>query len=407
MREGWCLLLLAACGSCAASSAPSPARAVGSAGQASPEQDRAHTASLAAIEEESLGWLGAADPRVAARLGRAPPEDIVQKVGTEGVLGEDSEAHIRGESLDLFAFRTRARVLDHAARAVRGFTEPLPDSGPAGGALARPKLERELLVRLVDEELARAADEARLGGASADLVRAIVSTWTPPSVPQDWPERDAWLSKRLLQIRDSLHDPRERLAPNDLDVALYPLERLLAPLQFPKGSAAIAEVRMALDADMRVVPRLSAPESLALEVKKHLGVTLDVAQLPRRLAEVQARLGALATAALVASGDGRRAIEGRARELLMVERPCPAVPDSPVRAMAPPPERGAVCGVLRALTEEERSGAALVALHDDVLLSFAAVVSVPPPRTGLLSGPLPADDVVDSLWSEWRASDRW
>ena len=79
----------------------------------------------------------------------------------------------------------------------------------------------------------------------------------------------------------------------------------------------------------------------------------------------------------------------------MVERPCPAVADSPVRAMAPPPERAAACGVLRALTEEERPSAALVALHDDVLLSLAAVVSAPPPRTGLLSHP--PDDVVDSL----------
>jgi hypothetical protein len=79
----------------------------------------------------------------------------------------------------------------------------------------------------------------------------------------------------------------------------------------------------------------------------------------------------------------------------MSERPCPAVPESRVRSMAPPPERAAICGALRALTEEDRPSAALVALHDDVLLSFSAVVAAPPPRTGLLSHP--DDDVVDAL----------
>jgi hypothetical protein len=77
----------------------------------------------------------------------------------------------------------------------------------------------------------------------------------------------------------------------------------------------------------------------------------------------------------------------RARELLLVERPCPAVRDSRVRSMAPPPERAAICGALNALADETTSAAALVALHDDVLLSFGAVMTAPPPRTGLLSQP--------------------
>jgi hypothetical protein len=63
--------------------------------------------------------------------------------------------------------------------------------------------------------------------------------------------------------------------------------------------------------------------------------------------------------------------------------------------MTPPPERAGACGALRALTEDAAPAAALVALHDDVLLSFAAVVAAPPPRTGLLSHP--ADDDVDAL----------
>jgi hypothetical protein len=63
--------------------------------------------------------------------------------------------------------------------------------------------------------------------------------------------------------------------------------------------------------------------------------------------------------------------------------------------MAPPPERAALCGALRALTEEAAAATGLVVLHDDVLLSFAAVAAAPPPRTGLLSHP--EDDAVDAL----------
>jgi hypothetical protein len=45
--------------------------------------------------------------------------------------------------------------------------------------------------------------------------------------------------------------------------------------------------------------------------------------------------------------------------------------------------------------EEPVQAAALVALHDDVLLATAAVTASPPPRTGLLSHP--EDDRVDAL----------
>jgi len=79
----------------------------------------------------------------------------------------------------------------------------------------------------------------------------------------------------------------------------------------------------------------------------------------------------------------------------MAEGPCPPVRESRVRSFAPPPERTAVCGALRAFDDEGSRLAAMVALHDDVLLSFAAVTASPPSRTGLLSHP--ADDDVDSL----------
>jgi hypothetical protein len=352
-------------------------------------------AAFAAIEEDAIHWLAAADPRLATRAKAAAPEAMLARIGTDAVLAEDATAQLRGGSLDLFAFKGRQRALRRAAEQVAAFRGPLPDVGPVDGPLARPKLEYELLGRLIEEELTRAQDEAQLGDTAGDLVRGVVSTWTSPAVPQDWPDRDAWANKHLLEIRESLRASPPRSGPLDLDIALYPLERLLAPLQFPRASAAIAQVRMALDEDMRAVPPLVARERVSRAVHVHLGVTLDSTGLRARLDGTEARLRELAVRALEASGDARRAIEARARELLFVEGPCPAVTGTRVRAMAPPLERAPICGVLGALTEEAAPAAALVALHDDVLLSLAAITTTPPPRTGLLSHP--ENDDVDAL----------
>jgi hypothetical protein len=375
------------------------APAVSSADRTPATQPRVDDETLVAefgrIEDDAMGWLAAADPRLASRENATAPDDILKRIGTEAVLAEDATAVIRGNSLDLFAFRARARVLDQAAQRVGAFTARLPDLASSTGAPAHPRLERELLIRLIEEERSRVLEEAKLSDASGDLVRAIVETWTPPATPQDWPDRDAWISKHLLEMRDSLRQGPPRTGPLDLDVSLYPLERLLAPLEYPRGSAAIAELRVALDADMRSVPSLVVPERIARDAKTHLGIAVDSAALPTRIERVEARLRNLATKALAESGAARATVEARARKLLFAEGPCPTVPGSRVRSMGPPPERAAICGALRALAEEVPPGAALVALHDDLLFADAALTTAPPPRTGLLSHP--ENDVVDAL----------
>jgi hypothetical protein len=337
--------------------------------------------------------MSAADPRLALRLGAIAPKEVLDRIGTESVLAEDSTAQIRGGSLDLFSFRGRAGALEHAASLVAVAGNPLPEEAPVGSALLRPNLERELLVRLIEEEKARTAEEAKLGDASGDLVRAIVAMWAPPATPEDVPDRDVWVSKHLLEVRASLREGRTRIGPMDLDLALYPLERLLVPLDYPRGSAAIAQVRVALDEDMRVVPPVASPDHVARAVKAHLGLEIEPTNLRPRLDALEARLRGIAVQALAASGGDRGAIEARARTLLFSESPCPKVPGSRVRSAAPPPERGAVCSVVRALAEE--NAPAIVALHDDILLAIAAVDRAPPPRTELLSKP--ENEVVDSL----------
>jgi hypothetical protein len=392
-------LLAATCAACASSAAsPHPPP---TAPPVMSNTDRARTTAFAEAEEDAIGWLAAADPRLASRTEATAPDDVLKQIGTEAVLAEDTSAQIRGSSLDLFAFRARKHALDEAAKAVAAFREPLPETGPLGATLARPKLERELVERLIEEELARADEEAGLGDASGDLVRGMVSTWVPPSAPQEWPDRDAWVSKHLLEIRESLRDNRPRTGPSDLDAALYPLERLLAPLQFPRGSAAIAEVRMALDRDMRPAPPLDFTRRVARDAQVHLGVALDPSTLPSRLERTEQHLRELAATALTAEKNPEEVL-ARAKELLLVERPCPSVPDTRLRTMAPPPERAAICGALRAFVEEPSEATALVALHDDVLFSLATVVPSPPTHTRLLSHP--EDEEVTAL--QRRARER-
>lgn len=357
------------------------------------EANRATTTAFVAVENQAIDWMAAADPRLSMRLGATAPKEVLDRIGTEAVLSEDATAQIRGSSLDLFAFRSRARSLDHAAKIIAAFESPLPDAAPAAAELTRPKLERELLDRLIEEETARVAEESKLGDASGELVRAMVAMWSPPATPQDVPDRDAWVSKHLLEVLASVRQGRPRTGPTDLDAALYPLERLLVPLDYPRGAAAIAKVRVAIDEDMRAVPPIASPEYVAGSVRAYLGVAVDPAALRPRLDRVEGRLRDMANAALAAGADERRAVEGRARALLFSEKTCLPVPGSRLRSMGPPPERAAICGVLRALVEDPP--AAIVALHDDVILAIAAVDRSPPPRTGLLSKP--DDEVVDSL----------
>jgi hypothetical protein len=386
-----CALLLAACGA-HGTVAPAPAATPGPP----PDDGRAAAASFGRVEAEALAWLSAADPRLAIRTGVTAPRELTDKIGTDAVLAEDTTAHLRGASLDLFSFKARARALAEAARAVAAFHDDLPQTGPVGSELRRPRLERELLVRLLEEEQARAEDEAKMGDSAGDLVRAIVATWTPPTAPQDVQDRDGWVATHLLEIRESLRDPSPRTGPPDLDVALYPLERLLAPLQYPRGAAAVARLRMALDQDPRAMPKLDSAERIARSMREHLGLGIDLAGMPAQFASLEARLRADAEGGLLPLDEAsKRATLGRARELLFAGGGCLPVVDSPVRSMAPPPERAAICGMLRALSDGTTRLAAVIALHDEVQLSLAAITSATPPRTSLLSQP--ADEDVDSL----------
>lgn len=376
---GW---ISAASASCAAPQAPPPL-APAPVADVPAASDSTRIERFFRVEQEAIDWIAAADPRLAARGHAAAPEEVLKRIGTEAVLAEDAKADIRGGSLDLFAFQGRMRALSQAARVLDADRDPLPPTAPPDSPLVRPQLERDLLVRLIEEERARTVDEAQLVDASGDLVRGLMSTWTPPSAAPEWRERDLWVSEHLLEIRESLRDGHPPSGPLDLDAALYPLERLLAPLQFPRSAAAIAEVRLALD-EPRVSSPLVDPTRIAALAKVHLGLPVDPTALNARFGRLEERLRALAQQALEKSSAPVEAA-ARAAKLLLVEAPCPAVSSTRVRAMSPPPERSVICGALRALNDATDADAALIALHDDVLLAYAGITTAPPPRTKLLS----------------------
>jgi hypothetical protein len=358
---------------------------------AAARDDGATVESFQRAEGQAFDYLAAADPRLAKRARVRASDEVLKRIGMAAVLREDASAAIVGGSLDLFAFRARGQALEAAAKIVaEGARGPLPDSSAPLSKLARPRLERELLARLIEEERARVDDEQRLGEASGALVRGMVETWAPPAVPQEWPERDAWAAKHLLAIRDSLHDRSARTGPSDLDVSLYPLERILAPMQFPKAAAALAEVRIAIDEDERTVPKVERGELLIHQLQYHLGVQPSLDAVRARIAELEPRLRQAAEKSLEAAGTPRVDVETRARAMLLAEGACAPIEGSAVRSMSPPPERAAICRIVRALQEGTRDPVALFAAHDDTILALAALdgsitrhdamISHPPPE---------------------------
>lgn len=331
MRRAALCVFLVACGA----PAPRPTSL------ATPPAAEAPGIPFEAAEPKILELLSASDPRVAQRTGISPSEATQQKIQDGSILAEDAEARVRGGSLDLFAFRGRARVLKQAREILAASRGGVP-------------LERELLERLVATEEARTAIESRLGDESASLVRAMVTTWSTPASPGD---RDAWVAKRLAQVRGSLATAGEAAGPSGLEEALYPLERLVDPAIFPRAVVALTELRVALADDRRVPPKSMRDSELAARARDFLGVTTPPAELRRELARAEE---------IVAKQLGARPdIEAR----IFVSGRCDG--GSPARALAPPPERLAICGTLRALASDGR--AALAALHDEVVAAMWAL----------------------------------
>ncbi|WP_394833911.1 hypothetical protein LVJ94_46145 [Pendulispora rubella] len=342
--------------------------AAGCASKAAPprsptEAGTENAARFARDEDALLGDLAAVDARLARRTGVVAKESDVRKNVMGAILAEDSTLEVGDEgALDLFSFEARARGLEAASQRARGWTYPLAKD---------VELERRLLVRLIDEEKARVAEEKALPRSASELVRGVVACWVPPSSQEAGKERDKWLARRLTDVLASLRDGAlTKFEANELDDSLDALERLTAG--YGESSVAMARLRVALDQVKPASDPTHDGESVRRGVRTHLGLATDAAMFARmERAEKELRK------AISASNAGRseaemRTIESDALARVLVEDRCHGN-GSRLRSRTPPPERAYVCGSLRRMadaTSPHARTAALMALHTELVVAL-------------------------------------
>ena len=185
----------------------------------------------------SAGWPRPTRASRRART-RPAPDEVLRRIGTDAVLAEDTSAVIRGTSLDLFAFRARARALDEAAqRARRAPRRRCPRRG-RWAARWRGRGSSGSCWRGSSPRSARAPTRRRSSATPRGSSCAAIVVDVDAAGEAAGRARTVTCGSRkhLLEIRDSLQRRAPRTGPPDLDVALYPLERLLAPTRVPAGA---------------------------------------------------------------------------------------------------------------------------------------------------------------------------
>ena len=132
-------------------------------------------------EDEVLRDLAAIDRRIAQRARVTPTEQDLRRVTMAAMLREDPTVAIVDGAIDPFSFDARARGLEAAKQKIATL--------PVTAAASRTS-ERELLIRLVDEELVRLEEERALPRSASSLVRAVVETWQTPRTPREAADED-------------------------------------------------------------------------------------------------------------------------------------------------------------------------------------------------------------------------
>jgi hypothetical protein len=365
------LLLLPACGP------PPPLKPA--AGLATPEDLAERVAAFVGIEDDTLRYLAATDRRVALRGRIQVHDDDLRRITMGAVLAEDKTLAAVDGAIDPFSFEARARGLA-AVKARVGFAPAdLPTS--ATGALTAPSLEKELLVRLVDEEIVRLEEERALPRSASALVRGVVETWSPPASPQQVSERDRWLSRRLGEVLLSVEKPGalDVVRARELDDALDALERAIEAAGLGAATAELVKLREVLEAHATRPAAGAASDwsEVARGVRAHLGFALGPEALEARLVAAQKALRAAAESAIARAHLTGDALATHAAPLVFGSGACPvAVPGSRVRSMSPSPERAAACRLAHAMTAAADDGQrahVLVAMHDHIVVALWAL----------------------------------
>jgi hypothetical protein len=368
------------------------------------EDPAARVAAFEAAEDEILRDLAASDRRFAQRARIVPRDEDVRRIAIGAVLAEDPSIAVVDGAIDPFSFEARARALAAVRKKLERAPRNLPASAP--GTTPEPALEHELLVRLVDEEEARLAEERKLPRSASALVRGIVQTWTPPGSPEEVAAHDRWLSRRLGEVREALaKTPLDIVRARDLDDALDALEHDIDEPGFTASTQELVRLRDAIESQGSQPLARSEWTTLARALQAHLGVAMSAEELDAKLASAEVTSRAAAEREIAASKLLPDDLASRTAPLMFGTKPCvAAVPGSRVRAMSPPPERLAACEIRRDLaraTVADRAAlaATLTALHDHVVVAQwtlevargAATIQAATARHHLLARPAPDD----------------
>lgn len=313
------------------------------------------SAKLLEVERPILASLAIVDARLEKRVHQEANEAALRKLAMEAVLQEDTQAAVIEGRIDMFSFDARERALG------RLVVPEMDLADASSGELARPKLERELLVRLLDSEKNRTKMEREPGFAS-EIVRGIVDTWQPAPDEATKTSRDQWLARRLGELQETLaKSPIPRAKQYELEDALDPLESDLGG--YKDATAALARLRVALGAQ---APQASIPwDTIAKEIAPHVGEVAPADTLRARFESLEKSL----RPETQPEDDAQRAVKK-----LLLEGPAPCALEgkgSLVRALGVPPEREITCRLVRAIASNDPN--VKLAMHRVLAVAIATL----------------------------------
>jgi hypothetical protein len=343
------------------------------------EDAAAHVARFQSLEDEVLRDLAAIDRRVAARARIEPREEDLRRLTMGAMLAEDATVAVIDGTIDPFSFEARGRGLAAVKTKLSASAGALPPSAP--GMMPAPALEKELLGRLVDEEIVRLEEERALPRSASALVRGVVDTWQPPASQQQAAERDRWLARRLAEVSASIAKggtaagTLDVVRARELDDALDGLEHDAESSGLVHATAELVKLREVLEG-LATRPAAAAASDwswVARHNQTHLGLALPPETLDARLTSLEKTLRAVAESAIADTHLTGDALGTRAAPLVFASGPCAvAVPGSRMRSMTPPPERASACRLRQAVAaanDDTSRAYALVAMHDHVVVA--------------------------------------
>jgi hypothetical protein len=340
-------------------------------------------AAFQSVEDEVLRGLAAVDRRVAARARIEPREEDLRRLTMGALLAEDPSLAVFDGAIDPFSFEARERGLTAVKTKLATAPADLPVT--AQGMMASPAFEKELLARIVDEEIVRLEEERELPRSASALVRGVVETWRQPQTPQQAGERDRWLARRLEEVNAAVsksgadggadRGALDVVRARELDDALDALEHAAEAGGLVHATAELVNLRSTLEA-LATRPAAAAVSDwshVGRRVQAHLGFALTPEALDARFSSLERALRTAAESAIEAAHLGTDALADHAAQLVFRAGPCAvAVPGSRVRSMSPPPERIAACHLRQTVATASDATArahALVVMHDHVVVA--------------------------------------